>query len=266
EGPADAVPREDGSLARLVLERPKQADEPGPRRRRLETVGVEVRHVVPESRLHFPGVGAAPDLAAHGEWVERPGLIRGRAQGRRQLRDPSPRRVLFNRRARHEDDVGGRLLSLEAEWQGRRQVFLTRGRILVRNPGDRLEFVQDGLETTRTILSTIGCAYRRGTMSEIRKDYATPAWVVFSAARSQRPGAFRNTKDATPKADCPFCEGHEGMTPPEVLAYRDGGTADGPGWSIRCVPNKFPALERSGEVREHRDGLLVSVDGVGAHE
>ena len=146
EGPADAVPREDGSLARLVLERPKQADESGPRRRRLETVGVEVRHVVPESRLHFPGVGAAPDLAAHGEWVERPGLIRGRAQGRRQLRDPSPRRVLFNRRARHEDDVGGRLLSVEADWQGRRQVFLTRGRILVRNPGDRLEFVQDGLE------------------------------------------------------------------------------------------------------------------------
>jgi len=103
-------------------------------------------------------------------------------------------------------------------------------------------------------------------MSEIRKDYATPTWVVFSAARSQRPGAFRNTKDASPKADCPFCEGHEGMTPPEVLAYRDDGTADGPGWRIRCVPNKFPALERSGEVREHRDGLLVSVDGVGAHE
>jgi len=103
-------------------------------------------------------------------------------------------------------------------------------------------------------------------VSEIRKDYATPTWVVFSAARSQRPGAFRNAKDRTPKADCPFCEGHEGMTPPEVLAYRDGGTADAPGWSIRCVPNKFPALERSGEVREHRDGLLVSVDGVGAHE
>jgi len=103
-------------------------------------------------------------------------------------------------------------------------------------------------------------------MSEIRKDYATPTWVVFSAARSQRPGAFRNARDATPKADCPFCEGHERMTPPEVLAYRDAGTADGPGWRIRCVPNKFPALEPSGEVREHRDGLLVSVDGVGAHE
>src|SRR2546428_3201085 len=56
------------------------------------------------------------------------------------------------------------------------------------------------------------------------------------------------------------------MTPPEVLAYRERGPADGPGWSIRCVPNKFPALERVGEVREHRDGPFLSVDGVGAHE
>ena len=110
-------------------------------------------------------------------------------------------------------------------------------------------------------------AYRsRGLVPEIRKDYATPTWVVFSAARSHRPGAFRNPKDATPKESCPFCKGHESMTPPEVLAYRDRGAADGPGWSIRCVPNKFPALERMGEVREHRDGQFVSVDGVGAHE
>src|SRR3989442_10906938 len=97
-------------------------------------------------------------------------------------------------------------------------------------------------------------------MPEIRKDYATPTWVVFSAARSQRPGAFRNAKDTTPKESCPFCEGHETMTPPEVLAYRDGGKPDGPGWSIRCVPNKFPALERAGEVREHRN-CMRQADG-----
>src|SRR5207249_10515640 len=112
-----------------------------------------------------------------------------------------------------------------------------------------------------------GSAYRStGLVPEIRKDYATSTWVVFSAARSQRPGAFRNPKDATAKESCPFCEGHETMTPPEVLAYRDRGKPDGPGWSIRCVPNKFPALERVGEVREHWDGPFVSVDGVGAHE
>src|SRR5947209_13828465 len=118
----------------------------------------------------------------------------------------------------------------------------------------------------RTILNIIKSGYRLWTMPEIRKDYATPTWGVFSAARSQRPGAFRNPKDATPKESCPFCEGHEAMTPPEILAYRDRGGPNGPGWSIRCVPNKFPALERVGEVREHRDGPFLSVDGVGAHE
>src|SRR2546426_2254543 len=123
-----------------------------------------------------------------------------------------------------------------------------------------------GLAGARTILNIFKRGYRRWTMPEIRKDYATPTWVVFSAARSQRPGAFRNPRDATPRESCPFCEGHESMTPPEVLAYRERGPADGPGWSIRCVPNKFPALERVGEVREHRDGPFVSVDGVGMHE
>jgi len=103
-------------------------------------------------------------------------------------------------------------------------------------------------------------------MPEIRKDYATDTWVVFSAARSRRPGAFRNAKASTPKEDCPFCVGHEAMTPPEVLAYRDGGRKDGPGWRVRCVPNMFPALEASGDVRRRGDGLFVSVDGVGAHE
>src|SRR3989454_4464547 len=109
-----------------------------------------------------------------------------------------------------------------------------------------------------------GSAYRsRGLVPEIRKDKTTPTGVVFSAARSQRPGAFRNPKDATAKESCPFCEGHETMTPPEVLAYRDRGQRDGTGWSIRCVPNKFPALERVDEVREHRDGPFLSVDGGG---
>src|SRR5438093_11458653 len=107
-------------------------------------------------------------------------------------------------------------------------------------------------------------AYRsRGLVPVIRNDYATPTWVVFSAARSQRPGAFRNPTDATPKESCPVCERHESMTPPEVLAYRERGARDGPGWSLRCVPTKFTARARMGQVGEHRDGPAVSVDGVG---
>ena len=44
---------------------------------------------------------------------------------------------------------------------------------------------------------------------------------------------------------CPFCEGHEDRTPPEVLALPSGGREpDTPGWSVRVVPNKYPAFER----------------------
>src|SRR3990170_3190332 len=85
-------------------------------------------------------------------------------------------------------------------------------------------------------------------MPELRKDYVTDTWVVFSAARAHRPGAFKKEKLTTDPAKCPFCYGHEPMTPPEILAYRKDGQPNGPGWWIRCVPNKFPALQIEGEV------------------
>ncbi len=56
------------------------------------------------------------------------------------------------------------------------------------------------------------------------------------------------------------------MTPPEVFAYRDNGTPDGPGWWIRCVPNQYPALEIEGDVHRQEDPLYHRVNGVGAHE
>src|SRR5256712_5841234 len=91
-------------------------------------------------------------------------------------------------------------------------------------------------------------------------------WVVFSAARSQRPGAFRNPKDATAKESCPFCEGHETITPPEVPRVPRPRATRRTGLVDPLRPQQFPALERVGEVREHRDGPFLSVDGVGAHE
>jgi len=42
---------------------------------------------------------------------------------------------------------------------------------------------------------------------------------------------------------CPFCEGREDRTPPEVWANRPGGgEADSPGWRVRSVPNLYPVL------------------------
>jgi len=62
--------------------------------------------------------------------------------------------------------------------------------------------------------------------------------------RAGRPGAIGRTLRAGDPATCPFCEGNERLTPPELAVYgRDRGAADGPGWTVRVVPNKFPAFE-----------------------
>jgi UDPglucose--hexose-1-phosphate uridylyltransferase len=45
-------------------------------------------------------------------------------------------------------------------------------------------------------------------------------------------------------ASCPFCEGHEDQTPPEVLALPRDRAPDTPGWQVRVVPNKYPAFEQ----------------------
>lgn len=103
-------------------------------------------------------------------------------------------------------------------------------------------------------------------MPELRKDYVTDTWVVISPARSKRPGDFRIRSTPTDPEKCPFCYGHEPMTPPELLAYRREGPPNSPGWWIRCVPNKFPALTIEGEVHRRVNQLFHSVSGVGAHE
>ena len=106
-------------------------------------------------------------------------------------------------------------------------------------------------------------------MSELRKDPIVQRWVIIAAERGQRPSDFRSealAKEVTPKA-CPLCPHNEDRTPPEVYALRpDGSQPDTPGWLVRVVPNKFPALQKEGEVRRRGFGLFDAMDGVGVHE
>jgi UDPglucose--hexose-1-phosphate uridylyltransferase len=70
---------------------------------------------------------------------------------------------------------------------------------------------------------------------EWRSDPLTGRRVLISPDRAERPRA------AGPA--CPFCEGHEAETPPEVLAFRAPGSApNGPGWRVRAVPNRYAAV------------------------
>ena len=57
------------------------------------------------------------------------------------------------------------------------------------------------------------------------------------------------------------------MTPHEVLAYRQNGSAPNtPGWELRVVPDKFPALQVEGTLDRQPDGMFDRMNGIGAHE
>lgn len=105
-------------------------------------------------------------------------------------------------------------------------------------------------------------------MPELRKDPITGRWVIISTDRAKRPSDFiRESVEIKGTGFCPFCYGHEDKTPPEVLAYgRNGGQANKPGWRVRVVPNKFPALGIEGDLDRQGEGLFDKMNGIGAHE
>ena len=103
--------------------------------------------------------------------------------------------------------------------------------------------------------------------SELRKDPVVDRWVIIATERSKRPHADRATTASDRDEPCPFCAGREGETPPEVLAYRDPSTpANTPGWRVRVVPNKYPALADVGDISQPTGSPYVGLSGVGAHE
>jgi len=108
-------------------------------------------------------------------------------------------------------------------------------------------------------------------LAEIRVDPLTGYRTIVAGDRAGRPGAIPELSDPgtiDPAGD-PFAEGNEDRTPPELDAVRpDGGPANGPGWSVRVVPNLYPALE-SGVREPPRDAapdLFHAEAAEGAHE
>ncbi len=104
-------------------------------------------------------------------------------------------------------------------------------------------------------------------MPELRKDPISGRWVIISTNRGKRPSDFGRTIEERRGGFCPFCEGNEATTPPEVLAYRDSQSLpDTAGWTLRVVPNKFPALQIEGGLHKVGEGMFDKMNGVGAHE
>ena len=104
-------------------------------------------------------------------------------------------------------------------------------------------------------------------MPELRKEPVSGRWVIVATERAARPTDFETNPQIIKSSFCPFCEGNEDKTPPEILAYRDNGAMPNTGgWRVRVVPNKFPALQSEGEYFKCEDGIYDKMNGIGAHE
>ena len=111
-------------------------------------------------------------------------------------------------------------------------------------------------------------------MPEIRIDPLSGHRTIVAGERSRRPGGEPRCEPPE-RIDVrrdPFAEGHEDRTPPELYAVRPGGgRPDSPGWTVRVVPNLYPALSPDAAAPEgdHDGGgseLLVARAAIGAHE
>lgn len=109
-------------------------------------------------------------------------------------------------------------------------------------------------------------------MSRLRKDPTRNGWVVLAEERAKRPHDFKphGPPEEGRSPSCPFCAGNESETPNEWASYREPGTlANKPGWRVRAVPNKYPALletlpfQRDPEIQ---NGEYDERPGFGVHE
>ncbi len=105
-------------------------------------------------------------------------------------------------------------------------------------------------------------------MPELRHDPLLQRWVIVSAERGARSTAEEGRAGAKAgDPPCPFCPGHEAETLPEITATRPADTIpDSPGWRVRVVPNKYPALRSDASELEGLGPLFGRRGGQGHHE
>ena len=112
-------------------------------------------------------------------------------------------------------------------------------------------------------------------MNESRYDWLRDRWVLFAPNRYDRPDEYRTNGyrprtarhvspiDPDASDNCPFCLGNEHETPPATLLLPASGDSQQIPWSVRVVPNRFPALTHGEFIPLHRDASLNAfVDGM----
>jgi UDPglucose--hexose-1-phosphate uridylyltransferase len=108
-------------------------------------------------------------------------------------------------------------------------------------------------------------------MPELRRDPVIGRWVIIATERAKRPDQFGSSvvekEELAAGEKCPFCEGNESMTPPEICALRpSGGAPNSPGWDVRVIPSISPLLRVETSLDRHGQGLYDLMNARGAHE
>jgi UDPglucose--hexose-1-phosphate uridylyltransferase len=103
---------------------------------------------------------------------------------------------------------------------------------------------------------------------QLRKDPVLKQWVIISPERGKRPSDFKKVQQIIDDPEtCPFCEGHENMTPNETLSFRKAGTdANTKGWWVRIIPDRTPILHPEGDSGREGIGMFDAMNSIGIHE
>jgi UDPglucose--hexose-1-phosphate uridylyltransferase len=115
------------------------------------------------------------------------------------------------------------------------------------------------LMTARTVVSWTP------DMSQMRLNPLNGRWVTIVAERAERPNDFAPRKSSIeddPTRPCPFCPGNEEATPPALETVEADGT-----WSMRVIPNRYPAFAGNDAFAVHNLGPVhVVAHASGIHE
>jgi len=105
-------------------------------------------------------------------------------------------------------------------------------------------------------------------MPELRRDPIVGRWVIIATERARRPQDTGRLHEPAPGGLCPFDHGQEDKTPREVYVTGrpPSASANGPGWKVRVVPNRYPALMIEGNHDREPVGIYDRMNGIGAHE
>lgn len=105
-------------------------------------------------------------------------------------------------------------------------------------------------------------------MAELRKDPLFDRWIITGTAKGESLEQLIPSFKKVGSTECPFCEGSEKETLPEIFALRPPGLpADSAGWQVRVIPSRTQTLTPEGELQKRGKGGIYDLENaVGSHE